>query len=61
MGLMSCGSAAGWTAVPGVLMEGGGGGAPGCQVLSVAARRLEFVVSNGGHDWCPLANPCEPM
>ena len=58
-GLMSCAPAAGWTAVPGVLMEAGGGGAPGCQVLSVAARRLEFVVSNGGHDWCAKANPCD--
>ncbi|KAK9836988.1 hypothetical protein WJX81_004476 [Elliptochloris bilobata] len=41
----------GWTAVPGVLMEAGGAGMPGCQVLSVAGRRLEFVVNNGGHDW----------
>ena len=41
---------AGWTAVPGVLMDAAG--VPGCQVLAVAGRRLEFVINNGGHDWC---------
>ncbi len=52
---MSCTAGAGWTAVPGVRMEAGGGSLPGCQVLSVAGRRLEFVTNNGGHDWCAEA------
>jgi len=39
--------------VPGVLMDAAG--VPGCQVLAVAGRRLEFVINNGGHDWCAAA------
>ena len=46
--------------MPGVPMETGDGAAAGCHVLSVAGQRLEFVVNNGGHDWCAAARTPKP-
>lgn len=46
---------AGWTTSPGVPMERGAGSRPDCFAIALDQDTIEFVLTDGEHDWdCPM-------